>query len=82
MSAPALSMPVENFREPTTPESRMHRTVLLLLFLSAVGGVWGLFVRSAFSVEIAVGVTVAAVAYAVWRYLRQPGDPSVPRIRS
>ena len=75
-------MPLENFREPTTPESRMHRTVLLLLLLGAVGGVSGLFVESRFAVEIAVGVTVAAVAYAVWRYLRQPGDPSVPRIRS
>jgi hypothetical protein len=75
-------MPLETFREPATPESWMHRTVLLLLFLGAVGGVWGLFVESSFSVEIAVGVTAAAVAYAVWRYLRQPGDPSVPRIHS
>jgi hypothetical protein len=75
-------MSLDSFREPTTPESRMHRTVLLLLFLCAAGGVWGLFVESAFSVEIAVGVAVAAVAYAVWRYLRQPGDPSAPRTRS
>jgi hypothetical protein len=69
-------MSLEKFREPTTPESRMHRTVLLLLFLCAAGGVWGLFVESAFSVEIAVGVTVAAIAYAVWRYVRQPGASS------
>jgi len=65
-------MSLEGFREPTTPESRMHRTVLLLLFLCAASSVWGLFVESAFSVEIAVGVTVAAIAYAVWRYVRQP----------
>jgi hypothetical protein len=73
-------MSLEHFREPTTPESRMHRIVLVLLCIGAVRGVWGLFVQSAFSVEIAVGVTVAAIAYAVWRYVRQPGDRSAGRI--
>jgi hypothetical protein len=66
-------MSLEDFREPTTPESRMHRTLLLLLFLGAVRGGWELFAGSRFSVEIAVAITVIGIAYAVWRYVRQPG---------
>ena len=67
-------MSLENFREPTTLESRMHRTVLLAGFIGAVGCAWRLFVGARYSVEIAIAATVAAVAYAVWRYLRQPKD--------
>jgi hypothetical protein len=67
-------MSLESFREPTTPESRMHRTVLLAGFIGAVGCAWRLFGGARYSVEIAIAATVAAVAYAVWRYLRQPND--------
>ena len=65
-------MPLENFREPTTLESRMHRAVLLAGFIGAVGCAWRLFVGARYSAEIAIAATVAAVAYAVWQYLRQP----------
>ena len=73
-------MSLEDFRGPTTPESRMHRTVLLLLFIGAVRCAWDLYVRSRYSIEIAIGLAVAAIAYAVWRYLRQPLDRSARRI--
>ena len=63
---------MEHFREPTTPESRTHRVVLLLLALGAVRCVWDLFVGSRYSVEMAIGLTVVTVAYAVWSYVRQP----------
>jgi hypothetical protein len=67
-------MSFERFREPTTPESRMHRTVMLAGFIGAVGCAWRLFVGGRYSVEIAVAATLAAAVYAVWRYLRQPTD--------
>lgn len=69
-------MSLENFRERTTPESRMHRAVLLVGFIGAVGCAWRLFVGARYSVEIAVAAAMAAAAYAVWRYLRQPNDPA------
>lgn len=72
-------MSLEDFREPTTPESRMHRAVLLGMIIGDVVWAWSLFVRSRFSVEITIGVAIAAVAYAVWRYLRQPDGRSVHR---
>lgn len=67
-------MSLEKFRAPTTPESRMHRAVLLAGVIAAAGCAWRLFVGAPYSVEIAVAATVAAVAYVVWRYLRQPND--------
>jgi hypothetical protein len=54
----------------------MHRAVLLAGFIGAAGGAWSLFVGARYSVEIAVAATVAAVAYAVWRYFREPSDPA------
>jgi hypothetical protein len=69
-------MSLRNFRESTTPESRMHRTVRLAGCIGAVGCAWRLFVGGRYSVEIAVAATLAAVVYAVWRYLKQPNDPA------
>jgi hypothetical protein len=67
-------MSLEKFREPTTPESRMHRAVLLAGFIGVAGCAWRLFVGAPYSVEVAVAAAAAAVAYAVWRYFRQPSD--------
>jgi hypothetical protein len=72
-------MSLESFRAPTTPESRTHRVVLLLIALGLVRSGWGLFVGSRYSAEIAIGATVAAVAYAVWRYLSPPAVKSNSR---
>jgi membrane protein implicated in regulation of membrane protease activity len=69
-------MSLEDFREPTTPESRMHRTVLALLVIGGIRGAVGAFVGWRYSVETAIVVLVAAITYAVWRYLRQPRDRS------
>ena len=65
-------MSLEDFREPVTPESRMHRTVLFLLVIGLVTCAWDLYVGSRYSVEVALVVTAGAIAYAIWRYLRQP----------
>ena len=73
-------MSLEDFREPTTPESRMHRTVLVLLVIGVIQGAVAAFVGWRYSVETAIVVLVAATAYAVWRYLRQPRDRSARRI--
>jgi len=67
-------MALENFREPTTPEGRAHRAVLLAGAIGAAWCTWRLFVGARYAVEIAIGVAVAAIGYAVWRYLKQPND--------
>ena len=56
----------------------MHRTVLLLMVIAAIRCAWGLFVGSRFSVEIAAALAIAAVTYAVWRYVRHT-DPAARR---
>jgi hypothetical protein len=73
-------MSLDDFRPPTTPESRMHRAVLVLFLIGGIRAAVGAFVGWRYSVETAIGVLVAATAYAVWRYLRQPHDPPTRRI--
>jgi hypothetical protein len=73
---PQYHMPVEDFRTRATPESRMHRVLVVLFIIGGIRAVFGVFVGSRYSVETAIGVFVVAIAYAVWRYLRQPHDPS------
>jgi hypothetical protein len=74
-------MSLDNFREPTTPESRVYRAMLLAGFSGAVWCLWRLFVGARYAVEIAVAVAVSAMALAVWRYLRQPNDSARKRSR-
>jgi hypothetical protein len=67
-------MSLETFREITTPESRMHRALLLVGLIGAAGCAWQWWVGSRYSVETAAGATVAA--YAVWRFsIGQKGEP-------
>jgi hypothetical protein len=65
-------MTLENFREPTTPEGRAHRAVLLAGAIGAAWCTWRLFVGARYAVEMAIGAAVVAIGYAVWRYLTQP----------
>ena len=73
-------VPLEDFRPPTTPEHRMHRVLVVLFIIGGIRAVFGVFVGSRYSVETAIGVFVVAIAYAVWRYLRQPHDRSARRM--
>jgi len=50
----------------------MHRAVMLLGAVGAIGCAWQLYAGSRYSVEMAIGATVATTAYAVWRYMRLP----------
>jgi len=43
-------MPLENFREPTTPEGRAHRAVLLAGAIGAVWCTWRLFAGARYAV--------------------------------
>lgn len=68
-------MPLDNFRPTETPESRTYRVVLLLIVIGVImalgRGLWQFLVGAAFGVELIALAAVAAIAYAVARYLRQ-----------
>ena len=69
-------MSLERFRLPETPESRMHRVVLLLLAICVVAtvlrGGWRLLATLEFGPALLGIAAAAAIAIAVRRYLRQP----------
>ena len=65
-------MSLEDFRVPRTPESRTPYVLGLLGVLGAVNLAWTAFVGSPYSVEIFLVSAAAAIAFVVWRYVRQP----------
>ncbi len=66
-----IPMSLEDFKLPETRNSRTPYALLLLGVSAAVTAAWRIWVGSRYSVEIMIGVTVVAVAYAVLRYARQ-----------
>lgn len=67
-------MSLENFKPPRTPESRTPYVLALLGILGAANLAWGAFINSRYSVEIFLALTVGAIAYVVWRYVRRPAS--------
>jgi hypothetical protein len=64
---------LDQFRDRRTPESRTPYVLLLLAVIGAVVVVWRLLVTSQVGAEILLGVVVAAVVFAIWRFARQRG---------
>ena len=64
-------MAIENFRIPETPESRTPRVLVLLVIMGLIGETVRAIVDSRYSVGVLLMLAVAAVSYAIWRYLRQ-----------
>jgi hypothetical protein len=67
-------MSLENFKLPKTPESR---TPAMLLLIVLIGGVTALvrgFVEFRFAAELVVVGAIAAIGYAVWRFIRGPAS--------
>jgi hypothetical protein len=68
---------LEDFRVPKTPESRTPYVLALLAILGAVNAALRGFIGFRYSVEVFVLLAVAAIAYAVWRFVR-PSEPLEP----
>jgi hypothetical protein len=62
-------MSLEDFKIRKTLESRTPYVLLLLGVVAALGAIWRAFAGLSYSVAIATGVCIVAVAYAILRYV-------------
>ena len=65
-------MSLEDFRVPKTPETRTPYVLALLAIIGAVTAALRWFVGFRYSVEAFALIAAAAIAYAVWRFVRPP----------
>lgn len=71
-------MSLEDFRVPKTPETRTPYVLALLVVIATVNAALRWFVGFRYSAEVFVLVAAAAIAYAVWRSIRQRASPLNP----
>jgi hypothetical protein len=64
-------MPLEDFRVPKTPETRTPYVLALLAIIGALNASLRWFVDFRYAVEVFVLLAIAAVAYAIWLFLRR-----------
>ena len=62
----------ENFRVPKTPETRTPYVLALLSIIGAVNVLLRWFIGFRYALEVFVLIAIAAVAYAIWLFLRRP----------
>jgi hypothetical protein len=65
-------MALEDFRAPRTPESRTPYVLALLTLIGLVRGLWAVLGDWAYGAAFVLAAAAAAIAYAVFRFLRQP----------
>ena len=68
-------MALEDFRVAKTPETRTPYVLALLGIIGAVNAGLRWFVGFRYSAEVFVLVAAAAIAYAVWRFVRHRLNP-------
>ena len=61
----------ENFRAPKTPETRTPYVLALLAIIGAVNVSLRWFIGFRYAVEVLILTALAAIAYAVWLFLRR-----------
>jgi len=64
-------MSLEDFRVPKTPETRTPYVRALLAIIGVANAALRWFVEFRYAVEVFLLTAAAAIAYAVWRFVRR-----------
>ena len=64
-------MSLEDFRVPKTPETRTPYVLALLVIIGIANAGLRWFVEFRYAVEVFLLTATAAIAYAVWRFVRR-----------
>jgi hypothetical protein len=65
-------MALEDFGAPRTPESRTPYVLALLAIIGLARGLWAALEGWAYGAEFVLVAAAAGIAYAVFRFRRQP----------